>query len=871
VKLLLNPSPLTVVANGSKILVYSSTLDAKKNFSAEAQLKKSIASIVQQLTPPASSSSKEMQIDMSVPDHPDTASFSPAYSTYDASQFDIGPLQSDKIRIAAKQPVSCGTWLALLRDLGQAMAGTSIEPPVTRIFFLPNAKDTSQAIQENGQPSSAPSPSSMPQSPSSSPPPLPTSAISNVGKNALASDATANGALPASSGASTPQTDAPPAVQTAASKAPGPSAASVKPFESDMLVFNGDSNAIRNEKRVLALLDLPRPEMIVNSWVLQESTSDPNGLGQFDEIVRRFVAQSNDELQQGINTGWKSVQASMAAGNYFDDPFYRYLVDRYIGEPSTVDEPIAASGESDLRVEKGICPSEEYCLGYTTIFSPLKPRLTDLLLAIIAAKNPVSVTNKAVEDMEGHPTTCDSKDCDKLRRQLSLCVGSDGKARCTGDSSSGGREIIKLSACGRRDLQKLVKSAGSDFLMGTPPQLQLECFRDTVSVLFIDGTSSPAQSLARAAVADFLFQYKMSQQYPDEFSPYNLTQSADALNTALTPLVDAFNRDVSAFQEYLNVVVQMAIESQRLKGSAFTNSGLVTVRTVSGSPADVSSTAQSFLDASNAPDIATLAANILNAQPGGGTTNLVAAAPGLLNNLSFNEAQVLMGALKSYQTTTAQIGRSIKIDVSPRSLSNASSAEMDVTLDASDAGTPSAYGGTGHQDLNISRVATHHTQTHIRVDSLKLFEVSSVAMKLSMTRPPFPIILPGVEMPYIGALVGYPRKPSTEYHSSVAIMSAIVVPTAADLAYGLAFVYDRVVYLPGTGCRRPWETGTLPYCAAMRAQSLSELDGPVIVFHRIRKQCIGTGEVHAYPTLEQRTQVSPDCQNLKFNTIMPEY
>jgi hypothetical protein len=57
----------------------------------------------------------------------------------------------------------------------------------------------------------------------------------------------------------------------------------------------------------------------------------------------------------------------------------------------------------------------------------------------------------------------------------------------------------------------------------------------------------------------------------------------------------------------------------------------------------------------------------------------------------------------------------------------------------------------------------------------------------------------------------------------------------------------------------------------MRAQSLSELDGPVIVFHRIRKQCIGTGEVHAYPTLEQRTQVSPDCQNLKFNTIMPEY
>ena len=35
----------------------------------------------------------------------------------------------------------------------------------------------------------------------------------------------------------------------------------------------------------------------------------------------------------------------------------------------------------DLRKQRGICPANKYCLGYTNIFSPLKPRLTDLLLA----------------------------------------------------------------------------------------------------------------------------------------------------------------------------------------------------------------------------------------------------------------------------------------------------------------------------------------------------------------------------------------------------------------------------------------------------------------------------------------------------------
>jgi hypothetical protein len=682
----------------------------------------------------------------------------------------------------------------------------------------------------------------------------------------------------------------------------------VKSLEQDMLIFNGDEGAIAEKKRILAMLDLPRPEMIINAWVLQASTSNKEELGQFDQIVRRFVSQSNDELQQGIGRGWESVRREIAKGNFFDEEFYRYLAFRFIGEPRGADAPSAANDPNETsRNEKGICPRGEYCLGYTSLFYPLKPRLTDLLLATIAAKDPSAIMSAAILQAEGRHSQCPDSDgtCKDLRKVLGLDDAGCGKGSCggaksgasqspqwlsatAGSESEAGADLEDLgrfqAACGRRDLEQLVNSAGPDALKGAPPQLQLECFRATIERLFGpppagEKPPTPAQALARAALADFLFHYKMSQQYPHDFSAYALTQSADALNTALTPFIDAFNRDISAFQEYLNAVVKLSLERQPHRGTTFTNSGFVTVRTVSGNPTEVSSTSQSSLDVSDAPDLATLAGNILNAQPGGGTSNLNATnLPGILGNLSFNEAQVIMGALKSFQTTQAQIGRLIDIKVTPRALSGASSSEMDVKLNADELGTPSKYTGTASQNFNFSRVATHDTTTHVRVDSLRMFEVSSIGTQLTLSRPPFPLILPGVELPYIGSLVGIPRKPAEEFHSSVAIMSAIVVPTAADLAYGLAFVGDRILDPSGAVCTKPWEEGKAPYCETGRAKSPDELEGSITAYHRVRKLCFATGDQFGYPpapaagnSSNPGTTQSETCTKLKFSTIVREF
>lgn len=84
-------------------------------------------------------------------------------------------------------------------------------------------------------------------------------------------------------------------------------------------------------------------------------------------------------------------------------------------------------------------------------------------------------------------------------------------------------------------------------------------------------------------------------------------------------------------------------------------------------------------------------------------------------------------------------------------------------------------------------------RTPVRVDSIKLFEVSSFSAIVKRSRSRFPLLPPFVEIPYIGTFAGIPFGSAKEFHSSTAIVSAYVVPTAADIANGLRFVADLVV------------------------------------------------------------------------------
>jgi hypothetical protein len=371
-----------------------------------------------------------------------------------------------------------------------------------------------------------------------------------------------------------------------------------------------------------------------------------------------------------------------------------------------------------------------------------------------------------------------------------------------------------LQAKERNFMQFTPGSSGNKLPPQCPNWIDIDIKKvETSKGPYVNLDSAFGVGIFRSAVADFLFDYKISQEYPHEFVAYDLTQSAYALNNALSPLIDAFNRDLEAYQMFVRADLQYRVEKlnsstdgrccvKRLFGldkPSFFNDGLVTVRTISGQPTSVSTTSQSFLNVSTAPQLSSILNSLIGAGNAGSTSTPVSSTttaatstvpPALGGNFA-----LIAAALANYQSTYAQIGRNLTFNATPRSLATASSAEISVVLNADDSSQSPLFSGPGSTDpaLNISRVASHDTTTRVRVDSIKLFEVSSFSAIVERARSRFPLIPPFVEIPYIGTIAGIPLPQAKEYHSSTAVISAYVVPTAADIAYGLHFVSDLVV------------------------------------------------------------------------------
>lgn len=851
-------------------------------------------------------------------------------SSLNNTDFQVVDVGTDKIKITAKKQPGCAAWRAYLANLQHLVWGTTPEPLVARLFYVPTASAASAAsavLNAGGAPSSQP-PTPAPQS---SPP-----AGSGTG-----------------SGSSTPGTSPQSPAPVAASK---PSSTSVAGLDPDMLVLTdanlGDDAAVLEKKRLIAQLDIPRPEMIINAWVMQGSSKYPELVGGFGQMVRKKVSTFNDSLENSVSAAWRFLRTQISLPSsstdceagvpcFFEPSFYRYIAWRYISElpfsPSVARQDEGAeeilnsrsSAKLDDKYRRllGICRTDEYCLGYGSIFKPLKPRLTDLLITVVAAKTPgpslckviasmeqreSDVTGSAAADVCAPTKTNKGKTTTENRRaQKSLAAYQQELSNRIHQEMEDptAKDPAYTLDCKQRDLEAFKKLASP----GAPVPLRLECLREKAANLFADAPGDDGRQVTpsyvgtlRAAIADFLFNYKMSQQYTHEFEPYELSQSGDALNSAFSPLVEAFNEDLRVYQEFLLAQLDYEVDKlSRYRGAfhwifpkekltkalfgtedkSFFNSGVVSVRTISGQPAVVDTTTQSFLDASSAPNISDLAAAIQGAAPAAGTTK----QPGLLGNISLNQAQLITGALQAYQTTKVQIGRQLTLNVTPRSLSTASSAEIQVSLNAGEPAQPNVFGGPkGAVVPDLPRVSTHNTTTKVRVDSIKLFEVSSFSAELQRGRSRFPLLPPFVELPYIGTIVGIPLPPAKQYHTSIAVLSAVVVPTAADLAYGLQFTHDRILYeSKDNACERLIEiptglkTASLKegesedpsglkdgVCRARRALSLHDFeDAPIRNFNKAKVMCIATGGGSASYNL-QTVGVPDRCKKLSFKDVL---
>jgi hypothetical protein len=873
-------------------------------------------------------------------------------SSINPTVFTVQGVGSDRIRVTSAKVPSCHDVTLFLRDVRHIAWQAYPEPPVAQEYHLASASDFVSAFAGSGSAASgnsnqsgaqsagantnsSPSGASPGQSGASTPAPSAGGAgsggqgSSGGGGNASSSSSTSTpGASAATSGATTGATTGQSAPNSgnvggqpnSSSTAGAPNtSASVHLINPDMFLFAdvapGNDGDITEKKRILAQIDLPRPEVLINVWSMQMSTTNVAQVGNFNSQLKRVVADYNNGLQEVIRLGFEHLKGEMLHPDYFDADFYRYVAGRYVGEPGSL--PVAtlqpdqvAAGmlgmrsslllKPDMRAPNGICPTNEYCLGYTTIFQPLEPSVMHLLLAIIGAQKPWDEACSAINYVESLTAggTCWGNPTPESKQ----ATQQSGSKKAQDSSKELTPETLRSEDCEQKDLS-WYRDHASRHRHGGRPQVQLECFRQTAYALLGDTTKTnqaTGAGLARAAIADFLFNYKMAQQYPHEFSPHELTLSAQKLDTVLSPFNIAFNRDIASFQEYLRKGIETCGRHGRIREStscplgenwsgfenkSFTNDAILTVRTLSATPATVGVTTQNFMNDTQPGALSDLLASTVKEGAGSGAKASAAATVSDLLQKSPLPAQLFLNALKASQSTEIQIGKSINLKVTPHTLSGASSAELDLTLNVDDAADPTYYTpAQSKNNADVSRVSNHDVTTRVRVDSLKLVDISSFSATLQRSRYRFPLLpVPGFEVPYVGSLLGLPLPPAKEYHSSTAVLSAIVVPTAADLAYGLTFFSDRIVDAEhAENCYWPGDSSDprLRYpCKLRKAVSLSDLgNAPIRNFNKAMVTCLATGGKAANPTFADvpyfqmtvQTSATNPCTDLNFTKVFPD-
>jgi hypothetical protein len=208
------------------------------------------------------------------------------------------------------------------------------------------------------------------------------------------------------------------------------------------------------------------------------------------------------------------------------------------------------------------------------------------------------------------------------------------------------------------------------------------------------------------------------------------------------------------------------------------------------------------------------------------------------------------------------IGRQLTLDVIPHTLPGASSAELDVRLWAQEDSAPTVYTEAGSTSNDyVSRVARHNVATRVRVESVKLFDVSTFTAMIQRPRAKLPIVPPFVEIPIIGSILSVPLPAAKVYHASSAIVSAIIVPTAADLGFAIVFKNDRGVF------REDPNISPLPFSLRpLTSNNQFPVTAPIYDYHGAMVKCLAT---HGGLAVTGTAQ-GPSCAQLKFSDLPPD-
>jgi hypothetical protein len=444
VALLGSPTPFTLTAASPNVIAIYTTRQsptpAEQNVYGE--LVSNIDALINRRasTLGATTAQKVFTVELQIPHAGALGDLATRLGTLNYNQFTFQDVGRDMVRVTSASTPDCNTWIALLKDIKHLEWQLASHAMSTKLFYL-SSSDVATAFSAlapvsgsggggsgsggtsgsgggsggNGGGSSAGASGSGGSSGSGTG--VSTITVSQPQGSSLqiSSDTTAcvYGALvPGSSGtcgAATPL----PAGSSVSPASPSPSgggsgaatpAATAAALQMvsmavaagtgtqvppDVLVFadtnSGDDGQVAERIRILAQLDLPRPEMIISAWVAQNSSTDQQAVAGFSNRAKILVGDYNYQLENVVFRAWEALKTYMDDATHYNKPFQRYVSNLFIADTykaNTQDGTtqqkaqdfldhsqghISEPADPAYREGKQICEKNRYCLGYTSL------------------------------------------------------------------------------------------------------------------------------------------------------------------------------------------------------------------------------------------------------------------------------------------------------------------------------------------------------------------------------------------------------------------------------------------------------------------------------------------------------------------------
>ena len=502
----------------------------------------------------------------------------------------------------------------------------------------------------------------------------------------------------------------------------------------DEIILYGPCKKRRQASRIIATLDLPRPGIMMEMWGIQITSKNPDNMSQAMALIRQEI----NRTQQAVRETYSALES---------------LTRQHI--------PYTELHPQFLKVL-------EEDLGYRSALSAdHRLSLVDILLRMVAAKDPGSATVKIADGLDRWLRTRHSTYTDELNKR------------------SGKVKNQKTAVEVRTPFERFFGERGLVRERGK--------WEDS-------GDLQQRARNARLAVLNFALEYGRLIHQPQSFDPYYLQHSSEALNTRLQNATDALNFDMQDLfvEPTLDRIREIV---RKFKDVEYAQVGKTTVASLSGVPAVVASRSVNAFDVT--PPL-TLSELLTKAKTLSDSVNpfIPKPADNVVGAMPLAQVIGLVGALGEDRSVWRELAAGISLNITPNVLRNMTSAELKVDLKTGDPQVTAP----SDKIKPLSRVTQHDVNTSIYVDPLDFFDLSAFASQSTLDggRGYVPIIGPvwrGLfgEIPIAGKIFSWKRGSQNVFSQSLVLTTSFITPTSM----GIAVLYPTEL-VDVNGDKRPY-------------------------------------------------------------------